>query len=74
MGQGILAKHREINQLIRQEFFEREKGMIRAKREEKGWSSRLVKGAMVVAPVAGCAVAMFMKKQLDLGSLYIRND
>jgi len=63
MGQGVLARHREVNQRIRQEFFERETGTVRTRREERGRSSGLVRGAMVVAPVAACAVAMFMKKQ-----------
>ena len=57
IGQGVLGKHREINQRIRQEYFEKEIGMV--KMEEK--KSSLVKWSLLVGvPVAAaCAVAMY---------------
>lgn len=57
IGQGVLGKHREINQRIRQEYFEKEIGMV--KMEEKKGS--LVKRSLLVGvPVAAaCAVAMY---------------
>eukprot|EP00584_Thalassiosira_punctigera_P004381 CAMPEP_0172535582 /NCGR_PEP_ID=MMETSP1067-20121228/7521_1 /TAXON_ID=265564 ORGANISM="Thalassiosira punctigera, Strain Tpunct2005C2" /NCGR_SAMPLE_ID=MMETSP1067 /ASSEMBLY_ACC=CAM_ASM_000444 /LENGTH=505 /DNA_ID=CAMNT_0013320519 /DNA_START=181 /DNA_END=1698 /DNA_ORIENTATION=- len=55
--QGVLRKHRAINQRIRHEYFERETGMIK----EKPGFSMLRRTALVVVPVAACAVAAYVK-------------
>ena len=63
MEQGNIAKHREINLRIRQEFFEKEVGMVKEK--EKSSSSMLTslsKSSMVMVPVAACAMAMLLVK------------
>mmetsp|Transcript_19868 Transcript_19868/g.41676 ORF Transcript_19868/g.41676 Transcript_19868/m.41676 type:complete len:499 (-) Transcript_19868:337-1833(-) len=57
MEQGIISKHREINNRIRQEFFERQTGMIK----EKPKSVPLLKYAMI-AGLISCGVAIFINK------------
>ena len=52
--QGIIPKHRAINDKIRQEFFERETGMIVAKPQ----SSNFLKYVIIVGIVA-CGVTFF---------------
>ncbi|KAL7531120.1 hypothetical protein ACHAXR_007291 [Thalassiosira sp. AJA248-18] len=55
---GSLKKHRAINQRIRHEFFEKEVGMVKEKPKLS-----LMKHALVVVPVAACAVSMFIQYQ-----------
>jgi len=63
--QGILARHRAINLRIRQEFFERETGMVKKEKETtKTSESSWMKRGLVVAPVASLAVAMFVRHNL----------
>mmetsp|Transcript_13553 Transcript_13553/g.29468 ORF Transcript_13553/g.29468 Transcript_13553/m.29468 type:complete len:127 (+) Transcript_13553:1327-1707(+) len=56
INQGTLEKHRAINLRIRQEFFEKEMGMVKEKPK-----SSILKYALGVVPVAACAVAIFVK-------------
>lgn len=55
--QGILSTHRATNERIRQEFFERETGMIVDKPKSSGWKYSLV----ISAVVATCGIAMKTK-------------
>lgn len=57
--QGALVKHRDINQRIRREHFEMEAGMIKVERS----GSSVMKYALVAAPAAACAVAMYVGYQ-----------
>ncbi|KAL3770447.1 hypothetical protein ACHAWU_009998 [Discostella pseudostelligera] len=61
MEQGNVAKHREINLRIRQEFFEKEVGMVKEKSSSSMLTS-LSKSSMVMVPAAACAMAMLLVK------------
>ncbi len=57
MEQGIISKHREINNRIRQDFFERQTGMIKGNPK----STPLMKYAMIVGLIAS-GIALFINK------------
>ncbi len=65
--QGVLRKHRAINQRIRHELFEKENGMMK----ELPRSSVLRRAALVVVPVAAWAVAAYVKKRVGRISLVV---